>query len=65
MSQLCGCAAQAAWLEQQGVEDAGPADLSASLDALKKQGPAFEKDLSRAGWNIEQVTIRTGTARYL
>ncbi|CAL8465185.1 g4720 [Coccomyxa elongata] len=56
---------QAAWLEQQGVEDAGPADLSASLDALRKQGPAFEKDLSRAGWNTDQITILTGTARYL
>ena len=65
MPQICECAPQAAWLEQQGVEDAEPADLSASLNALREQGPAFEKELSKAGWNTDQVTIRTGTSRYL
>lgn len=65
LPHLCGYAVQAAWLELQGVDDAGPADLSASLDALREQGGTFEKDLNRAGWNTDQVTIRTGTARYL
>jgi hypothetical protein len=55
---------QAAWLEHQGVQNAGPADLQTSLDALRVQGKAFLDELKGAGWSTDLVTIRTGSARF-
>ena len=55
---------QAAWLDHRGVVDATQRDLQASIDAVKKQGAAFIHDLGRGGWQVGNVTIRTGQVRF-
>lgn len=55
---------QAAWLDHRGVVSATGADLQASLDALEKGGPVFIEGLRQAGWQVDQVTIRTGEVRF-
>lgn len=55
---------QAAWLDHKGVGDATKRELQASIDAVRKQGPAFIHELRRGGWQVGSVTIRTGQVRF-
>jgi len=55
---------QAAWLDHRGIVNATQSDLQASLDAARKQGPAFMVDVRTGGWQVEKVTIRTGQVLY-
>ena len=55
---------QAAWLDHRGVVDATQRELQASIDAVKQQGAAFIHDLRRGGWQVGNVTIRTGQVRF-
>ncbi|CAK0786904.1 hypothetical protein CVIRNUC_010118 [Coccomyxa viridis] len=55
---------QAAWLDVRGIVNATRTDLQASLEALRRQGPVFTKELRAAGWQVDNVTIRLGPVRY-
>jgi len=50
---------QAAWLEHRGVEDAGEAELAASLEAMREHFPGFVSEARTLGWNTDEVIIRT------
>ena len=47
-------------MDHRGIVNATQSDLQASLDAARKQGPAFMADVRSGGWHVEKVTIRTG-----
>ena len=55
---------QAAWLDARGIVNATRTDLQASLEALRRQGPVFTKELRAAGWQVDNVIIRLGPVRY-
>lgn len=51
-------------MDHRGIVNATQSDLQASLDAARKQGPAFMVDVRTGGWQVEKVTIRTGQVLY-
>eukprot|EP00873_Tetraselmis_striata_P038848 jgi/Tetstr1/459112/TSEL_004562.t1 len=54
---------QAAWLEHAGIAHASDAELIASLRAANDMMPGFCRSASGAGWNLEDIIIRTPDLR--
>ncbi|KAK9805694.1 hypothetical protein WJX72_012310 [[Myrmecia] bisecta] len=54
---------QAAWLDHCGIQTATSADVAASIEALQHQFPDFLMQAEAAGWNTQDVVIRSGSSR--